>query len=95
MESKYVILGWQQDLYDEYLEFRKKSHSCAPSTEKTIHASVFSFFNYMNGLGMKSLSDISAIDLKNWHIKSEHSSARARNLYTSQLRIFFEYSDST
>ena len=91
MESKYVALSWQQELYDEYLAFRKKSHSCAPSTEKTIHAAIFSFFDYMNELGMKSLSDISAIDLKNWHIKSEHSSARARNLYTSQLRIFFEH----
>jgi len=91
MKSKYVVLGWQQELYDRYLAFRKKSHSCAPSTERAIHAAVFSFFDYMNERGMKSLSDISAIDLKNWHIKSEHSSARARNLYTSQLRIFFEH----
>ena len=36
MESKYVVLDWQQELYYEYLVFRKKSHGCAPSTEKTI-----------------------------------------------------------
>ena len=35
MESKYVVLDWQQELYYEYLVFRKKSHGCAPSTEKT------------------------------------------------------------
>lgn len=91
MKSKYVVLDWQQELHDKYLAFRKKRHSCAPSTERTIHAAIFSFFNYMNEKGMKSLSDISAIDLKNWHIASEHSSVRARNLYTSQLRIFFEH----
>ena len=71
--------------------FRKRSASCAPSTEATIRVTIFSFFDYMNRRGMKSLSDVSAVDLKNWHIQSKHSSARARNLYTSQLRIFFEY----
>lgn len=91
MESKYAVLGWQQELYDTYLVYRKKSHSCAPSTERTIHAAVFSFFDYMNRREIKSLSEISAVDLKNWHINSEHSSVRGRNLYTSQLRIFFEY----
>lgn len=91
IKSKYMVLSWQQELYDKYLAFRKKSHSCAPSTEKTIHAAVFSFIDYMNKREMKSLSDVSAIDLKNWHINSEHSSARGRNLYASQLRIFFEH----
>lgn len=91
MESKYAVLGWQQELYDKYLVYRKKSHSCAPSTERTIHAAVFSFFDYMNRREIKSLSEISAVDLKNWHINSEHSSVRGRNLYSSQLRIFFEY----
>ena len=84
-------MDWQQALYDDYMIFRKRGASCAPSTEATIRAAIFSFFDYMNLHGMESLSDISAIDLKNWHIQSRHSSARARNLYTSQLRIFFEY----
>ena len=91
MEDRYASMDWQQSLYNDYMIFRKRSASCAPSTETTIRAAIFSFFDYMNLHGMKSLSDISAIDLKNWHIRSRHSSARARNLYTSQLRIFFEY----
>lgn len=91
MEYKCALMGWQQVLYDDYMIFRKRSASCAPSTETTIRAAIFSFFDYMNRCGMKSLSAISAIDLKNWLIQSRHSSARARNLYTSHLRIFFEY----
>lgn len=91
MEDKRALMDWQQVLYDDYMIFRKRSASCAPSTEATIRAAIFNFFDYMNLRGMKSLSDVSAIDLKNWHIQSRHSSARARNLYTSQLRIFFEY----
>lgn len=87
----HALMDWQQALYDDYMIFRKRSASCAPSTEVTIRTAIFSFFGYMNRHGMKSLSDVSAIDLKNWHIQSKHSSARARNLYTSQLRIFFEY----
>lgn len=91
MEDCRALIDWQHALYDDYMIFRKRSASCAPSTEATIRAAIFSFFDYMNLHGMKSLSDVSAIDLKNWHIQSRHSSARARNLYTSQLRIFFEY----
>lgn len=91
MGDRYALMDWQRILYDDYMIFRKRSASCAPSTEATIRAAIFSFFDYMNGFGMKSLSDVSAVDLKNWHIQSKHSSARARNLYTSQLRIFFEY----
>lgn len=52
MESKYVVLGWQEELYEEYMAFRKKSHSCAPSTEKTIHVAIFSFFNYESFLNI-------------------------------------------
>lgn len=91
MEGRCAFMDWQQALYDDYIIFRKRSASCAPSTEATIRAAIFSFFDYMNRCGMKSLSDVSAVDLKNWHIQSKHSSARARNVYTSQLRIFFEY----
>lgn len=91
MEDNRALMDWQQALYDDYMIFRKRSASCAPSTGVTIRTAIFSFFDYMNLHGMKSLSDISAIDLKNWHIQSRHSSARARNLYTSQLRVFFEY----
>lgn len=91
MQDKRALMDWQQVLYDDYMVFRKRSASCAPSTEATIRAAIFNFFDYMNLRGMKSLSNVSAIDLKNWHIQSRHSSARARNLYTSQLRIFFEY----
>lgn len=91
MNSKYALMDWQQALYNDYIIFRKRSASCAPSTEATIHATIFSFFDYMNEHGMNSLSDVSAFDLKDWHIKAKHSSARARNLYTAQLRIFFEY----
>lgn len=91
MKDRCDFMVWQRTLYDDYMIFRKKSASCAPSTEATIRAAIFSFFNYMNRCGMKSLSDVSAVDLKNWHIQSKHSSARARNLYTSQLRIFIEY----
>lgn len=91
MEDRDAIMDWQRVLYDDYMIFRKGSASCAPSTEATIRAAIFSFFDYMNRGGMKSLSDVLAVDLKNWHIQAKHSSARARNLYTSQLRIFFEY----
>lgn len=91
MTNEYAFMDWQRKLYDDYMTFRKKSASCAPSTEATIRAAIFSFFDYMNRCGAKSLSDVSAINLKDWHIQSKHSSARARNLYTSQLRIFFEY----
>ncbi len=91
MEDKRTPMDWQQVLYDDYMIFRKRSASCAQSTEATIRATIFSFFDYMNRCGIKSLSDVSAVDLKNWHIQSRHSSARARNVYTSQLRIFFEY----
>lgn len=89
--SKYNVNDWQLALYDQYITFRKRASSCAPTTERTIHSSIFSFFTYMNEHDIPSLADINAMDLKDWHITSEHSSARARNLYTSQLRIFFEY----
>lgn len=86
-----TLLFWQQKLYDDYMIYRKKSGSCAPSTKATIRSAIFSFFDYMNRHEMKSLCDVSASALKDWHITAKHSSARARNLYTSQLRIFFEY----
>lgn len=91
MKDRCALMDWQQVLYDDYMIFRKRSASCAPSTETTTRAAIFSFFDYMNRHDLKSLSDVSAIDLKSWHIQSKHSSARVRNLYTSQLRIFFEY----
>lgn len=91
MKDKQSMLSWQQNIYDTYMVFRRKSAGCAPSTERTIHAAIFSFFDYMNRHGIISISDVSAFDLKDWHVKSKHTSVRARNLYTSQLRIFFEY----
>ena len=45
----------------------------------------------MNSHNIQSLDAVTATTLKDWHVTSEHSTARARNLYTSQLRIFFEY----
>ncbi len=85
------ILEWQQELYDEYMMFRKKSASCAPSTERTIRSAIFSFFCYMNDNGIKNMDAVTSMELKNWHITSNHTTARARNIYTSQLRIFLEY----
>ena len=91
MANKYIVLDWQEVLYDEYMVFRKRSASCAPTTERTIHSAIFSFFTYMNSHNIQSLDAVTATTLKDWHVTSEHSTARARNLYTSQLRIFFEY----
>ena len=91
MASKYCVLDWQQALYDEYMVFRKRSASCAPTTERTIHSAIFGFFTYMNIHNIQGLDAVTATDLKDWHVTSEHSTARARNLYTSQLRTFFEY----
>ena len=45
----------------------------------------------MNSHNIQSLDAVTATTLKDWHVTSEHSTARARNLFTSQLRIFFEY----
>ena len=86
-----TILDWQSNLFDEYLAYRKRSASCAPSTRRTIQAAVFGFFIYMNENGIANLSDITAQQLYDWHITSKHESVRGRNLYTSQLRLFFEY----
>lgn len=88
MVNKYIVLDWQEVLYDEYMVFRKRSASCAPTTERTIHSAIFSFFTYMNSHNIQSLDAVTATTLKDWHVTSEHSTARARNLYTSQLRIF-------
>ena len=85
------ILDWQSNLFDEYLAYRKRSASCAPSTQRTIQAAVFGFFIYMNENGIANLSDITAQQLYDWHIASKHDSVRGGNLYTSQLRLFFEY----
>ena len=91
MSDKYTITEQQNTIYEQYIAFRKRASSCAPSTERTIRAAIFSFFSYMNANGIDALSDVRAEYLHDWHISSEHSSSRARNLYTSQLRIFFEY----
>ncbi len=91
MSGKYTITEHQNAIYEQYIAFRKRASSCAPSTERTIRSAIFSFFSYMNAHGIDALSDVKAEHLHDWHISSEHSSPRARNLYTSQLRIFFEY----
>ena len=86
-----LLKEWQLELFEEYMVFRKRAASCAASTQETIQAAIFSFFIYMNEHGICSLADVSAPALKDWHMTSPHSSARARNLYTAQLRLFFEY----
>ena len=91
MASKYSVTKEQKVLYQRYIAFRKRAYSCAPSTERTIHSAIFSFFTYMNEHGIDDLSKIKAEHLHDWHLSSKHSSPRARNLYTAQLRIFFEY----
>ena len=45
MEDKRTPMDWQQVLYDDYMIFRKRSASCAQSTEATIRATIFSFFD--------------------------------------------------
>ncbi|MBE5040538.1 tyrosine-type recombinase/integrase [Ructibacterium gallinarum] len=85
------ILQWQHDLYKKYLSFRKKCNNCTPSTEKTVHAAIYSFYEFINMQNVENISDVQSVDLKNWSIHLIHLKTRTRNLYVSQLRIFFEY----
>ena len=91
LNTKYNILAWQEQLYEKYIVFRKKSNNCKASTERTIRAAVYSFFDYVNKRKIVDISAIDAMDLKNWSINLTHLKIRVRNLYVSQLRIFFEY----
>ena len=91
MSTKYNIQEWQNHLCEQYITFRKKSNNCKASTERTIRATLYSFFDYVNTKGIEDISEIEAMDLKNWSIGLTHLKVRVRNLYVSQLRLFFEY----
>ncbi len=91
LNTKYNILDWQEQLCEKYIVFRKKSNTCKASTERTIRAAIYSFFDYVNKREIEDISAIDAMDLKNWSINLTHLKIRVRNLYVSQLRIFFEY----
>lgn len=91
LNTKYNILEWQEQLYEKYIVFRKKSNTCKASTERTIRAAIYSFFDYVNKREIEDISAIDAMVLKEWSINLTHLKVRVRNLYVSQLRIFFEY----
>lgn len=91
LNTKYNILEWQEQLYEKYIVFRKKSNTCKASTERTIRAAIYSFFDYVNKREIEDISAIDAMVLKDWSINLTHLKVRVRNLYVSQLRIFFEY----
>ena len=91
MNTKYNILEWQEQLYEKYIVFRKKSNTCKASTERTIRAAIYSFFDYVNKREIEDISAIDAMILTDWSINLTHLKVRVRNLYVSQLRIFIEY----
>jgi len=87
---KYYILQWQEELLDAYKIYRSRM-PCAPSTWRTIYAACSHFFVFMNQQGVEKLSDLTPRFLKQFHLEDNHSSAKGKNLYTSQLRLFLEY----
>ena len=88
--SKYPILDWQASLLKTYLIFRGQEE-CAVSTQRTIRASCSRFFCFLNREGVETLREITPELLKQYHLQGQHSTARSRNLYASQLRLFLRY----
>lgn len=64
LNTKYNILEWQDQLYEKYIVFRKKSNNCKASTERTIRSALYNFFDYINNREIKEISAVEAIDLK-------------------------------
>lgn len=89
-KPKYPITAWQKEILEEYIIYRKREE-CAESTQRTIMASCSRFFTFLNHEKIDSLNKITPQLLKQYQLKTEHTSKRSKNLYLSQLRLFLRY----
>jgi len=87
---KYQLEGWQSDLLAQYMEYRIQE-SCAKSTQRTIKSACSRFFSFLNREGINGLQDITPEILNKYNLQNTHSSVSGKNLYASQLRLFFRF----